>query len=156
MKEKLSAILVGTLLAVLCVTVTQGQAPSVATPVQQVAQRLDAATNCQTSGATGGTLTFTPPGASYFYLTEIDFQNVASGTAVTAAAPTTVTTSNLTGAPTWTMASGTTAGTNTQSFSAAWPTGLKSTTPGTAVVITLPAFATNQVIRANACGYYGQ
>jgi len=124
------------------------------TLVQSSPTHLDAAQNCATSATTAGVLTFTPPGGYSFYLSEIDFQNVASSSAVTAAAPTTVISANLTGAPTWSMASGTTAGTNTQSFSVNYPNGLKSTTPGTNTTITLPTFATNQVIRVNACGYF--
>lgn len=145
-------------LAIALSFVTRDEAQQVqsATPVQQTATRSDAATNCGSSATSAATITFTPPGNLSVYLTEIDFQNVAGSAAVTAAAPTTVTTTNLTGLPVWTMASGTTAGTNTQSFSAVYPLGLKSTTPGTAVTVVLPTFATNQTIRVNACVYYAQ
>lgn len=132
-----------------------GQQAQPAQTVQQTATHADAAVVCATSASTGGVLTFTPPGTQFFYLTEMDVQNVVGGTAVTPAAATTLVTANITGTPTWTLASGVTAGTNTQSFSVEYPTGLKSISPSSAVTITLPTFATNQVIRVNACGYYG-
>lgn len=133
----------------------KGQQAQPAQTVQQTATRADAASTCASSATTSGVLTFTPPGNQFFYLTEMDVQNVAGASAVTAAAPTTLVTANISGTPTWSLASGTTAGTNTQSFSVAYPTGLKSITPASAVTITLPAFATNQVVRVNACGYFG-
>lgn len=141
--------------AVLGVYELKGQQAQPAQLVQQTATRTDAAVICASSATTAGVLTFTPPGTQFFYLTEMDVQNVVSGTAVTAAAPTTLATANISGTPTWSLASGTTAGTNTQSFSVAYPTGLKSITPSSAVTITLPTFATNQVVRVNACGYFG-
>lgn len=133
----------------------QGQQAQPAQTVQQTATRQDAAVVCGSSATTAGVLTFTPPGTQFFYLTEMDVQNVAGASAVTAAAATTLVSANISGTPTWTLASGTTAGTNTQSFSVAYPTGLKSITPASAVTVTLPTFATNQVIRVNACGYFG-
>jgi len=154
----LYGILTGLLIAALVIpplrAQQQGIIPTGAIPVTQTATRADAAISCQTSASTGGTLTFAAQPGLYFYLTEMDVQNVVGGSAVSAAAQTTITTTNLPGSPNWTMASGTTAGTNTQSFSVEWPTGLKSTVVATNTVITLPTFATNQTIRVNACGFY--
>jgi hypothetical protein len=125
------------------------------TLVNQSSTRYDAGTTCATSATSAATITFSAVSGQYFYITEIDFQNVVGATAVTAAAATSVTTTNITGSPAWTMASGTTAGSATQIFSVNYPTGLKSSAPGTATTIVLPTFATNQTIRVNACGYYG-
>lgn len=133
---------------------TTGIVPAGSTVITQTATRADAATTCQTSASTGGVLTFTAQAGLTFYLTEMDIENVVGASAVSAAAQTTVTTTNLPGSPNWTMASGTTAGSNTQSLSFAWPTGLKSTVGSTNTVITLPTFATNQTIRVNACGFF--
>ncbi len=119
------------------------------TTVQQSPSKLDAANQASTSAATGATITITPNGSESVYIFEIDIQNCAGGTAVTAANPTSVTTTNLTGSPIWTIGSGVTAGLCTQSFSVSYPTGLKSQTPGTAVTFVLPTFATNQTVRVN-------
>src|SRR6266568_9235816 len=76
------------------------------TPVQSSPTHQDSAAVCLQSAASGGTLTFTPPGSQYFYLQEIDFQNGQSTTGVAAAAaPTQVTSSNINGTPIWNMAS---------------------------------------------------
>jgi hypothetical protein len=108
-----------------------------------------------TSVATGGTITFTPPSGQYFYTTSVDITNCAGASAVTAAAVTTVTTTNVPGAIAWTVGSGVAAGlcqpTVYQNFG---PGGLKSSAAGTATVFTLPTFATNQTIRMNVYGYF--
>src|SRR5260370_40497892 len=135
----------------------QAQSGVPGTLVQTSPTHQDSASVCLNSASSGGTLTFTPPGSQYFYLHEIDFQNGQSTTGVAAAAaPTQVTISNIAGSPIWNMASGavTTPGTITQSFSVLYPTGLKSSVPGSSVVVTLPALITNQFLRVNACGYY--
>lgn len=135
------------------------QQAATTTAVQNTATRSDASTICVSSNTSSGTITFTPPAGQYVYVSEIDFENGQSTTGVAAAAaPTNVTISNITGAPVWNMASGaaTTPGTNTQSFSVLYPSGLKSTTPGTVVTITLPAIITNQFLRVNACAYFAQ
>lgn len=120
-----------------------------ATPVQQASARLDAAAQVATSATGSATLTLTPNGGESVYVYEIDVQNCAGGTAVTAAAQTSITTTNLTGAPSWQLGSGTTAGACAQVFSVAYPTGLKAQAAGTAVTFVLPAFATNQTVRLN-------
>ena len=127
--------------------------------VQQTATHADSDSVCVSSNTSAGTITFTPPAGQFVYVTEIDFENGQSTTGVAAAAaPTTVTVSNITGAPTWNLASGaaTTPGTSTQSFSVVFPTGLKSSAPGTAVTFTLPTIITNQYVRVNACAYFAQ
>lgn len=134
------------------------QAQSGIGAVQQNTQRLDSDAICVSSNTSAGTVTFTPPGAQYVYLTEIDFESGQSTTGIAAAAaPTTISISNISGSPLWTMASGaaTTPGTNTQTFSVFYPTGLKSQTPGTVVTVTLPTIPGNTFMRVNACAYYG-
>jgi hypothetical protein len=83
------------------------------------------------------------------YVWSVDIQNCQDATGISAAAtPTTITTSNL--GPVWNIGSGgATAGSCPQSFTVNYPTGLKATAPGTAVVFTLPAFITHQVVRLN-------
>lgn len=120
-----------------------------ATPVQQVAARLDSATQVGTSATSAATITLTPNGGEAVYVYEIDVNNCAGASAVTAAAPTTITTTNLTGSPNWTLGSGVTAGACAQAFSVSYPGGLKATAPGTAVTFVLPTFATNQTVRVN-------
>lgn len=135
----------------------RGQQQS-ASSVQQVATRSDAANICLTSNTSTGTITWTPPGGVNVYVTEIDFESGQNTTGIAAAAaPTTVTISNISGSPIWDLASGaaTTPGTNTETFSVLYPTGLKSSVPGTAVTITLPTIPANTFIRVNACAYFG-
>jgi len=119
------------------------------TIVQQHAQHLDAATSVSTSATTATTITLTPNASESVYVYEVDIANCAGASAVTAAAPTTITTTNLAGSPAYTIASGVTAGLCTQSYSLEYPTGLKAATTGTAVTYVLPTFATNQTIRVN-------
>lgn len=122
--------------------------------VQQSPTRFDAATVVGTSKTSAATITIAAVNGQYFYLTGIDTTNCATGTAVTAAAPTDITSTNLNGAA-WTVGSGVTAGLcQPQSFSSFGPAGLKSALPGTATTIVLPTFATNQIVRVSVYGYY--
>jgi hypothetical protein len=131
------------LLLIACTLFAQGP-----TTVQQTAQKLDAALMAQAAHA-AGTLTLTPLGSQSIYIYEIDITNCAGASAVSAAAQTAVTTTNLPGTPQWQMGSGTTAGNCIQNIVVTYPTGLKATVPGTAVTVVIPAFATNQVIGVN-------
>lgn len=124
-----------------------------ATPVQQVAADLTVATSVGYSRTSAATITITPQAGQYIYITGIDASDCATGTAVTAAAPTYITTTNLTGAPQYQMGSGVTAGLCQPTLNPAWTRPLKSTTPGTAVTFVLPTFATNQVISLNVYYY---
>lgn len=118
--------------------------------VQQTPARLDSASQIATSATSAATITLTPNGGNEaVYVYELDVQNCAGASAVTAAAQTSITTTNLTGSPSWQLGSGTTAGACAQVFSIAWPTGLKAQAPGTAVTFVLPTFATNQTVRLN-------
>ena len=122
---------------------------SAQTPIQQSPTRLDAATRIDTKVASATTTTLTPAAGEIVYIYEIDISNCAGSTAVGAAATTTITTTGLTGSPIWTLGSGVAAGSCDQFISLNYPTGMKSTTPGTNVTFVLPTFATNQTIRFN-------
>lgn len=124
---------------------------SAQTSVQQSASRLDAATALGTSKSTGATITITPTAGLSFYMTGIDIMNCAGASAVTAAAPTDITTTNMNGAV-WTVGSGATAGL-CQTENMSYVTPLKAAAPGAATFV-LPTFATNQVIRMSVYGYY--
>jgi hypothetical protein len=131
--------------------VALAQAPS---SIQQSASRLDAALLQQTVAATATTLTLQPSSSQSVYIYQIDFSNCEDATGQAVAAPTYVTTTNLGGATTatslaWVMASGgaTAAGSCVQTFSVSYPTGLKSTIPGTAVTVITPTFLGHQTIR---------
>lgn len=158
MKNKIITILIGLSLVVgISAFHARGQQQS-ANAIQQVATRSDSASICLTSASSAGTITWTPPGGQNVYVTEIDFESGQSTTGIAAAAaPTTVSISNIAGSPIWDLASGaaTTPGTNTETFSVLYPTGLKSNVPGTAVTITLPTIPANTFIRVNACAYFG-
>jgi hypothetical protein len=122
--------------------------PSVAlaqVPVQHTATHLDAAQGYATSNTTGSVITITPQIGS-IYLTSVHVSVCASGTAVAAAAQTSVTSTNL-GGLTYQIGSTAAAGTCNVEFSDNFgPGGLKAAAPGP-VTITLPTFATNQTIR---------
>lgn len=97
-----------------------------------------------------------PPTGQFVYITGIDISNCAGASAVTAAGPTYITTTNLTGAPQYQLGSGVTAGLCTATVSGvSLSSPLKSTTAATAVTFVLPAFATNQTVSVNVYYYVG-
>ena len=121
-------------------------------PVQQTPTRLDSAILVQTSATSAATITIPVPAGQYAYITAIDITNCA-GTAVTAAAVLSITTTNLNGV-TWTVGTGSTAGLCQPSPSAGnYSNPIKSQAPGTNVTIVLPTFTTNQTIRVTAYYY---
>lgn len=108
------------------------------------------ATTTATSATTAATITLQPNLATdSIYVYEVDIQNCAGSSAVTAAAVTSITTTNLTGGLAFTVGSGVAAGLCQPLQVFAPPTGLKAQAPGVAVTLVLPAFATNQTIRVN-------
>ena len=146
-------MLVGLLLAA---TTSFAQQVITATPTQQSATDLQAATVVGTSVTSASTITIAAVSNMYFYVTGIEITNCAGSSAVTAAAVTSVTTTNLGGAA-WTVGSGATAGL-CQPSPVNMPLGrpIKSAVPGTAVTFVLPTFATNQTVRVSVYGYYAQ
>lgn len=149
------AKLFGVVAALTCGVALAQNAPTVpgASGVQQNGARLDASQLVGTSASTGATITLTALAGQYIYVTGVEITNCAGASAVTAAAVTSVTTTNLGGA-TWTVGSGATAGLCQPSPAAglfAMP--LKSTIPGTNVTLVLPTFATNQTVRVSAYYY---
>ena len=141
----------------LVLSVLSGEAFAQSVPgtlIQQSPTRLDAAGMVSTSASSAATITITPPASWNVYFSNIEITNCAGGTAVTAAAPTTVTTTNLNGAA-WTVGSGVTAGLCQPSpANSTFPLALKSAAPGTAVTIILPTFVTNQTVRVSAYYYF--
>ena len=125
------------------------------TQTAQQATHYDAATNAQHTHTTATTITITPPGGQYVYVTALDISDCATGTAVTAAAPTYITTTGLNGTPQYQIGSGVTAGlcqpVPVPAFNLG---GFKSSAPGSNVTFVLPTFATNQVISFNVYYYY--
>jgi hypothetical protein len=120
---------------------------------QQSATRADAANLVQTSATSAATITITPPSGQYVYLTGLDITNCAGSSAVSAAAVTTISTTNL-GGVAWTIGSGVAAGLCQPAPTGPFSLPLKSTTAGSAATIVLPTFATNQTIRVNAYYYF--
>jgi hypothetical protein len=121
--------------------------PGVGTLVQQSATNLMAATQASTSNTTASTITLTPLASQFVYIDAIEFDNCAGAGAVTAAAATSVTSTNLVGSPIWQMGSGTAAGSCVQSRFLEFPNAMKASAPGTNVTFVLPTFAANQTIR---------
>lgn len=132
---------------------TQGPTLPNAVPVVSPAERSDACNLVQHSHSTGATITLTagtaggPQGS--IYICGIDIMN-AQGTAVTAAAPTFITTTGINGSPQYMVASGpAAAGTASPVASFQFSAPLKSATSGTNVTFVLPSFITNQTISVN-------
>lgn len=135
---------------------TQGPTSPGGIPVVLPVERGDAATNVQHSHTTGATLTLSAGAAGgpsqSIYITGLDISN-CQGTAVTAAAPTYITTTGINGAPQYQVGSGpATAGTCTPVSTIQFTAPLKSQTPGTNITFVMPAFITNQVVSVNV--YY--
>jgi hypothetical protein len=141
-----AALLAAAALALLPVAASAQQAP-----VQQAAQRLDAATVVGTSKTSAATITITPTAGLSFYMTGVDIENCGNATGATAAAPTDITSTNMNGAV-WTIGSGAGAGL-CQPFTAMYATPLKAAAPGVATFV-LPTFATNQIVRFSVYGYF--
>lgn len=137
------------------------------TVVTQSASRADAATfmqmvaggrtTCSTSQDTVAnlTITITPPAGNYVYLTGFYVEGMGNATAATS---TTVWSStNLNGSPAWltpTIASAAANPTGLISIAEVYPTGMKSTTPGTAVTILPQATTASAFLCAHAVGYF--
>ncbi len=146
MKQMCSVLIAVLVLASAGLSFAQSTVPI---PVQQSASRLDQATYVGTSKTSAATITLTVDAGKLVVLDAIDISNCAGASAVTAAAPTDITTTGLNGV-TWTIGSGVTAGL-CQPFTPFIPaTGLRGTA-NTATVV-LPTFATNQTVRVNV--YY--
>src|ERR1051326_1077908 len=132
--------------------VPPGSLGTVVLPVE----RSDAATNVQHSHSSAATTTISAglagTSTQSIYVTGIDITN-CEGTAVTAAAPTFITTTGLNGSPQYMVGSGpATAGTCTPTSIINFTAPLKSATPGTNVTFVLPTFITNQTVSVNV--YY--
>lgn len=131
----------------------------VASTVQQSSARLDSAAQYASSASTGATLTLTPNGGETIYIYTVEIDNCSNATGGTVGAVLSLTTTNITGSPAWTLGTGSTTagalggpGLCQPSLKIAYPTGLKAQSPGTAVTFVLPTFAANQTIRLNV-GY---
>ena len=130
------------------------QAPTV---VQQAAARLDSAAQYATNAATGGTMTLTPNGGEFVYIYSLEVSGCSNATGGTVAGVLSVTgTTNLTGTPVWTVGTGSTTvnapggpGKCNPFLSIVYPTGLRATAPGEAVVVTNATFAANMAVRVN-------
>lgn len=124
------------------------------TLVQQSPTEMRAATNVSYSRTSAATITITPPGGQFVYITGLDIINCA-GTVVTAAAPTFITTTNISGLPQYMLGSNSTAGLCATSATFIQGTGgLKSATAGTAVTFVFPTFVTQQTASMNIYYYF--
>jgi hypothetical protein len=157
-------ILISLLLVAFVCTAAFGQAP---TAIQQSGSRTDAATFLATSlgGATScatvntttanGTVTITPPAGQYVYITGVFIDLTSDITGTTSVA--TMSTTNLTGSPVWSLATilaaGAASATNRQ-IAEVYPTGLRSTVPGTAVTFVPSAQIAHTIVCTRVAGYY--
>lgn len=150
------AWLVALIVGIGVVVYTQSTGDTSATRVQHSAQHLDWAQAASHSHATNGVITLTAAPNQYIYVTGLDVSNCMGAAIAAAAAPTYVTTSGVTGAPQYQIGSGpVVAGTCSPTSTFAFAMPLRSTTAGTNVVFTLPAFITNQIVSVNVYYYIG-
>lgn len=140
------------LLSLLLPALAGAQAYPGATFIQQAPTRSDGGAGAAHSHTSAATITLASSNNQYIYITGIDVSVCATGTIVTAANPTYVTTTGLNGSPQYQLGSALTAGLCTSTSFTSLTTPLKSATAGTNVTFVLPAFATNQVASVNV--YY--
>jgi hypothetical protein len=123
------------------------------TTTQQVPTDLTVATLISHSHTSAATTTITPPAGQYVYVIGVDISNCATGTAVTPAAPTYLTTTGFSGTWTFVVGSGAAAGLcQPQVVTLTRP--VKSAAPGTAVTFVEPTFATNQIVAFDVYYYF--
>lgn len=107
-----------------------------------------------TAVASAATITLTPTSTQFVYIVGVRIQNCAGASAVSAAAVTTITTTNLPTGTAWTLGSGTTAGACVQDIGDFFGlNAMKATAATTAVTLVLPVFATNQTVRVQVYWY---
>jgi hypothetical protein len=123
--------------------------------IQVSGSRNDAATAVGHSHSSAATITLTPTTGQYIYVTGLDISNCETGTTVAVAAPTYVTTTNITGAPQYQVGSGpgTSPGVCSPVSVIGFTTPLRSTAVTTAVTFVLPTFITNQIVSVNVYYY---
>ena len=128
---------------------------AVTQPTSIGATRNDAATAATHSHTSAATLTLTPTAGQFVYITGIDLSNCEGAVTVTVAAPTYLTTTNLTGAPQYQIGSGpgTAPGVCSPASSFAFATPLRATAVTTAVTVVLPTFIANQTVSVNVYWY---
>jgi hypothetical protein len=123
---------------------------------QQSGTRLDAATlACSYSAAFAvnqqSTTTCTPQSGQFVYVTTIAFDVCTDGTG-SATTPTTFTSTNIPGTPTFGMAIAATAEI-CQHWQVVFPSPVKSVAAGTAVTVVSPSSATHNAYQATIFGY---
>jgi hypothetical protein len=123
---------------------------------QQSGTRLDASTlACSYSAAFAvnqqSTITCTPQAGQFVYITTIAFDVCTDGTG-TATTPTTFTSTNIPGTPTFGMAIAATAEI-CQHWQVVFPSPVKSVAAGTAVTVVSPSQTTHNAYQATVFGY---
>jgi hypothetical protein len=119
------------------------------------ATRNDAATATGHSHTSAATITLTPTTGQFVYISGIDITNCEGAVTVTVAAPTFITTTNLTGGPQYMVGSGpgTSPGVCSPAPTLEFTSPVKATAVTTAVTFVLPTFIANQTISLNVYWY---
>jgi len=114
------------------------------------------ATNCTTTQVATATLalTITPPSGNYAYITGVYIQTASNGTGSTTST-TAWTSTGLTNTPSWLVTAGGTGAPAVTAVAETYPPGgLKSSAPGTAVVLTPVATLASAFTCAKVTGYF--
>lgn len=165
MKPTLRSLALAGIIALLGVATVQAQ---VAQQVTQTGSKLDVAsglfgplggaTTCNSVNTTAanGTVTIRPPGGQFVYVTGVYIDIVSDVTATTQVS--TMSTTNLSGAPFWSLATVVNASGQQESFrqiSETYTTPFKSTVPGTNVTFVPSAQIANQIVCIRVAAYFG-
>lgn len=121
------------------------------------AQSAGGRTTCSTTQDTvaNETITITPPAGNYVYLTGLYIEGAANATGASSAVIWSST--NLNGGPAWLVNFTATAAANPSGqvvLTEPYPTGVRSTTPGTAVTLVPQTTAASAFMCAHAVGYF--
>lgn len=151
------ALMAGVAQAQVSTQVTQTATPANASTFLQAPA--GGATTCSTVNTTtaNGTVTITPPAGNYVYITGVYIDLTSDATGTTSVA--TMSTTNLTGGPIWSLALIVPTANSVGQFrqiSETYTTPFKSRTPGTAVTFVPSAQLADSIVCTRVAGYFAQ
>lgn len=150
------ALMAGVAQAQVSTQVTQTATPANASTFLQGQAGASACSTVNTTTA-NGTVTITPPAGLYVYITGVYIDITADATGTTSVA--TMSTTNLTGGPIWSLATIVPTANSVGQFrqiAETYATPFKSRTPGTAVTFVPSAQIADTIVCVRVAGYFAQ